>query len=286
MPEGDTIHRSARTLGRALTGRTVGAVQEGRRRIAGVTRLVGQTVEAVDARGKHLLIRFAPSGLTLHTHMMMSGAWHLYRPGQRWRKPPGLATVVLEVPAWVAVCFSAPVCELLDAAAVAAHPGLAGLGPDAVGAGTDLAEARRRLDERARWTVADALLDQRVLAGVGNVYKCEVLFLHGVHPWMPVQALPSVTRDELLATAERLLKANTDSPSGRRTTTAPGTGGRLHVYGRARRPCPRCATPVRVARQGSQARLTYWCPNCQPPGVDGSWGRSDRYVGEPRSTRR
>lgn len=264
MPEGDTIHRSARTLGRALTGGTVEAVQEGRRRIAGAGDLVGQTVEAVDARGKHLLMRFAPSGLTLHTHMMMSGSWHLYRPGQPWRKPPGRVTVVLEVSDWVAVCFSAPVCELLDASAVAGHPGLARLGPDAVQAGTDLAEARRRLDERAGWTAAEALLDQQVLAGVGNIFGCEVLFLHGVNPWTRVHALPAATRDGLLATAERLLKANADSP-GRRTTTEPGTGGRLHVYGRARRPCMRCATPVRVARHGPRSRLTYWCPVCQPP---------------------
>ena len=266
MPEGDTIHRSARSLGRALTGATVSAVSGAARGLssAGVDRLVGQTVEDVRARGKHLLIAFAPSGLTLHTHLMMSGSWHLYRHGQPWQKPRGRASVVVEVPAWVAVCFSAPVCELLSPRQLAAHPSLARLGPDAVDEATDLREARRRLDARNEWTAGDALLDQRVLAGVGNVFKCEVLFLHGVDPWTRVGDLSAATRDGVLATAERLLKANAAPGAGARTTTG-AAGGRLFVYGRARQPCRRCGTPVRVARQGSQARLTYWCPRCQPP---------------------
>lgn len=269
MPEGDTIHRSARTLGRALTGAVVSAVWGSAPALqaAGAQRLAGQTVEAVQARGKHLLLRFAPSGLSVHTHLMMSGSWHLYRPGQAWQKPARRASVVVEVPDWIAVCFSAPVCELLTGDQLAAHPILASLGPDAVGAATDLAHARRRLDARSAWTVGEALLDQRVLAGVGNVYKCEVLFVHGVDPWARVGDLPGATRDALLATAEQLLKRNAGPDSGPRTTTgmahAPGPGGRLFVYGRGRRPCRRCGTPIRVARQGAQARLTYWCPRCQ-----------------------
>lgn len=266
MPEGDTIHRSARTLGRALTGATVSAASGAGRGLpsARVERLAGQTVEDVRARGKHLLIRFAPSGLTLHTHLMMSGSWHLYRHGQPWQKPRRRASVVVEVPAWVAVCFSAPVCELLTPGQLTANPSLARLGPDAVDEAADLREARRRLDARSDWTAADALLDQRVLAGVGNVFKCEVLFLHGLDPWARVGDLSAATRDGLLATAERLLKANAAPGAGARTTTGTA-GGRLFVYGRARQPCRRCGTPVRVARQGSQARLTYWCPGCQPP---------------------
>ncbi|HVM00656.1 MAG TPA: DNA-formamidopyrimidine glycosylase family protein [Egibacteraceae bacterium] len=268
MPEGDTIHRSARALGRALRGGVVAAVAAGPTgpRSAAVQRLVGETVERIEARGKHLLVWFSPSGLALHTHMMMSGAWHLYRPGQSWLKPRRRATVVLEVPGWTAVCFSAPVCELLTGAEVARHPALAGLGPDANAERADLAVARARLDARPRWTIGEALLDQRVLAGVGNVYKCEVLFLHGVDPWCPVAAVTPVTRDALLVTAERLLKANAASADAARSTTGGrGPGARLHVYGRARRPCRRCGTAVRVARQGPQARLTFWCPRCQPP---------------------
>lgn len=268
MPEGDTIHRSAQNLARVLSGRVVNAASGRGRLSVGLERVVGQVVEGVEARGKHLLMEFSPSRLILHTHLMMAGSWHLYRSGESWRKPRRQATVVLDVPDWVAVCFSAGVCELLTSAQVAVHPSLASLGPDAVAEGTDLEEARRRLDARADWTIGEALLDQRVLAGVGNIFKCEVLFLHGVDPWSRVGDLPGPTRDALLATAEHLLKVNAESGSVRRTTTgtpsAPGPGGRLAVYGRARRACRRCAFPVRVARQGSQARLTYWCPRCQP----------------------
>lgn len=273
MSEGDTIRRAARTLGHALTGSTVRAVSghAPRLRSAGVERLTGQTVQTVEARGKHLLIRFAPMGLTLHTHLMVSGSWHLYRPGQPWRKPARRASAVIEVDDWLAVCFAAPVCELLTSRQITAHPVLASLGPDATAEGTDLEEARCRLDARGGWSIGDALLDQRVLAGVGNVYKCEVLFMHGVDPWVGVGELAGPTRDALLATAVRLLKANASPDAGPRTTTGlpspSGQHGRLFVYGRARRPCRRCGTAIRVARQGRQARLTYWCPRCQPRSV-------------------
>ena len=277
MPEGDTIYRAARTLRKALEGREILAVATSvpQVRAMGPQRLVGQTVAAVEARGKHLLHWFAPSDLALHTHMMMSGSWHTYRTGERWRKPERWARFVLEVPEWTAVCFSAPVCELLSRSQVAGHRSLSGLGPDALGETTDLAEARRRLDARGDVTIGEALLDQRVLAGVGNVYKCEVLFLHAVDPWTPVRDVPLETRDGLLATAERLLKANVAPGSSlRRTTTAAPAGARdaarLHVYGRSGRPCPRCRAPLRMARQGEQARQTYWCPSCQGPGPAGT----------------
>jgi endonuclease VIII len=178
VPEGDTIFRAARTLRAALNGREVTAVRTTvpQVRSLGPGRLVGQTVADVESRGKHLLIWFAPADLALHTHMMMSGSWHTYRPGQRWRKPEHLARFVLETTDVVAVCFGAPVCELLARTQVRRHPVLSRLGPDALGAQAgregrsgaepDLAEARRRLDARADTAIADALLDQRVLAGV------------------------------------------------------------------------------------------------------------------------
>jgi endonuclease VIII len=270
MPEGDTIFRAAHTLAQAIEGATVTgfASRVGQVRARLPNRLVGQRVAKVEARGKHLLIWFTPSDLALHTHMRMNGSWHLYRAGERWRKDAHLARAVIETDGWQAVCFSAPVCQLLTRREVDQHPSIAALGPDALAQQTDLVEARRRLDARGEWTVAEALLDQRVLAGVGNVYKCEVLFIHGVDPWTPVAAVPPETRDALLATAERLLKANVapGGPPGR-TTTAPHDGaGRLYVYGRARRPCPRCATPISRERQGEQARPTYWCRRCQGPG--------------------
>jgi endonuclease VIII len=269
MPEGDTIYRTARTLRDALEGRQVTAVTTtvAQVRALGPDRLVGQTVAAVEPRGKHLLVWFSPSGLALHTHMKMTGSWHLYRAGERWRKPAQWARVSLSTAEHVAVCFSAPVCELLARAQVDRHPSLAGLGPDALDEETDLGEARRRLDERAGWAIAEALLDQRVMAGIGNVYKCEVLHIHGINPWRKVADVEPAQRDAVLATAERLLKANVGPGTMQRTTTRDPRvrgGDRLYVYGRARNPCPRCHTPIRVARQGEQARLTYWCPRCQP----------------------
>lgn len=271
MPEGDTIFRSARTQRAALVGREVLAVSTTAPRVRslGPQRLVGQRIGDVQARGKHLLHWFDPSDLALHTHMRMTGSWHLYRPGERWRKPRGLATIVLEVEGVSAVCFSAPVCELLSRTQVERHPSIARLGPDALGADADVEEARRRLDARSGTPIGEALLDQAVLAGVGNVYKVEVLWIHQVDPWTPVAQVPPQLRDELLAMAVRLLKANVaPGSSARITTKAPERGGgdRLYVYGKARRPCPRCATPIRVARQGDLARITYWCPRCQGPG--------------------
>ena len=280
MPEGDTIHRTARTLGRALVGAEVThvATSVAQVRGLGVARLVGQRVREVEARGKHLLVWFAPSGLALHSHMRMSGSWHLYRHGERWRKPAHLARFELHVADWVAVCFAAPVVELLSAGQVARHRTLAALGPDALADVPDLAEARRRLDERADWTIGEALLDQRVLAGVGNVYKNEVLFIHGLDPWSRVGQLDGATRDAVLETAVRLMRENTGTVErgrgggarpGRRVTTGDRStrGAELFVHGRGRRPCPRCTRPIAVARQGEQGRLTYWCRSCQGPGI-------------------
>ena len=270
MPEGDTIHRTAATLRRALEGAEVTAVSTrvGQVRALGPDRLVGQAVAAVEPRGKHLLIWFAPSDLALHSHMRMSGSWHLYRHGERWRKPERFARITLETEAWQAVCFSAPVLALLDRRQVTSQPSLAALGPDALDEVTDLAEAGRRLAAAGSQPIGEALLDQRILAGVGNVYRCEVLFLRGLDPWTPVNDLDEDERGGVLATAERLLKDNIASGSPRRVTTGrfDGAGDRLFVYGKARRPCPRCQTPIAVARQGSQARVTFWCPRCQGPG--------------------
>ena len=266
MPEGDTIYRTAATLRRALADAEVTAVETtvAQVRQLGPSRLVGQRVASVEPRGKHLLCWFAPSDLALHTHMMMSGSWHLYRPGQRWQKPRRMAKIVLSVPGWQAVCFSAPVVELLSRSQVEQHRSLATLGPDALDPDADLVEARRRLDQRQDTPVGDALLDQQVLAGVGNVYRCEVLFLHGVDPATPVGCLPGATRDALLATAVELLTSNVDVGSVVRSTTDGRVPGqRLHVYGRAGRACPRCGAAIRAARQGAHARLVYWCPGCQ-----------------------
>jgi endonuclease-8 len=233
-----------------------------------VHRIVGQRISAVEALGKNLLIRF-DNGLEIRTHLRMNGSWHRYRPGERWRRPPARARLVIEVPGAVAVCFDAPVVELLEQRAEALHPSLGKLGPDLLSPDFDAAEALRRLRDPSRTTMAisEALLDQRALAGIGNIYKNEVLWLERVSPFFTVADLDDATLDRLIGTARGLLKVNADARRGpERVTTAGGRGapGPLSVYGRKGRPCRRCATAIVVARQGSDLpRSTYWCPTCQ-----------------------
>jgi endonuclease-8 len=217
-------------------------------------------VAAVQARGKHLLIQFS-SGAVLRTHMRMTGSWHLYRIGTRWRKPSSFARVVLEAGAVVAVCFSAPEVELLSAGQLPGHPLLQRLGPDLLAPDFDEAEALARLRAAGDLDIADALLDQSIAAGIGNVYKCEILFLERVNPFARVAILDEETLRRLLRTARRQLRRNVGA-SERRTT--PGARrSALWVYDRAGRPCARCGTPIRRALQGPHARSTYWCPACQ-----------------------
>jgi endonuclease VIII len=203
-------------------------------------------------------------GLTLHTHQQMTGSWHLYAPGERWRKSPRAARVVLAVPGAVAVCFASPVVEVLDARAEARHPALRRLGPDLCDPSADVDEAVRRLGRLSTTerTIGEALLDQRIACGVGNVYRCDVLFLHGLHPATPVGDLDEPTRRSLLLTAGELLRDNLGG--AQRTTVRGGGEGSLWVYGRGGQPCRRCATPIASGTLGEHARLVYWCPACQP----------------------
>ena len=263
MPEGDTIHRAAARLRAALLDRELTAVDLPRR--PPPWPAVGATVTAVEARGKHLLIA-TDDGLTIHTHQRMTGSWHLYRPGERWRKSPRSAVVRLQVAGRVAVCFAAPIVEVLPTDAVPRHPTLGQLGPDLCLADPDLDEVLRRLRARAadRRTIGEALLDQRISAGIGNVYRCDVLFLHGLHPATPVGAVADPVRRSLLTTAGQLLRANLGT-TATRTTVAGGAPGRLWVYGRVGRPCRRCGTPIAGGRLGHHARTVHWCPTCQPP---------------------
>jgi endonuclease VIII len=277
MPEGDTLHRTADGLRPYLVGRPVTSARSGG---SGATpqagRLVGSTVTEVEAVGKNLLIRF-DNGLELRTHLRMNGSWHRYRPGERWRRPPARARLVLEVPGAVAVCFDAPVVELFETRAETLHPALARLGPDLLAvdfaSAGGAAEALRRLRHPARAdrAIAEALLDQRALAGIGNVYKCEVLFIERVDPWARVNELDDATLARLIATARRLLRANADRGRGPERVTTGGdpaaAGQPLWVYGRAGRPCRRCGTLIQRRRQGTELpRFTYWCPRCQGGG--------------------
>ena len=256
MPEGDTIHRAAARLRPVLEGRTLTRFEAPR--VVGRTPSVGSTVTSVEAKGKHLLIAFS-DGLTLHTHMRMTGSWHIYRSGERWQKAPWMARAIVAVDSgYEAVCFNAPVVEVHDQRDPSPRPGLAALGPDLCLDDVDLDAAVERMRPLAGPAdeIGNVLLDQRVAAGIGNIYKSETLFACGVDPFTPVGELDDAGRRRLLATASRLLRANLGS--GPRTTTQGG----LAVYGRTGRPCRRCGTPVRSARQG-QNRMTYWCPSCQ-----------------------
>jgi endonuclease VIII len=257
VPEGDTIFRTATTLRAALAGKALERFEAPRLRAR--PPAPGTTVTSVEARGKHLLIAFG-DGRVLHTHMQMSGSWHVYRPGERWWKPRAAARVVLGTADAVAVCFQAPVVELLAAREVRTHPRLSALGPDLCSPQADLDESLERMGRLPPQTeIAVALLDQRVACGVGNVYKSETLFACRTDPFARVADLDASARRTLLQKASELLRRNL--AGGPRATYEGG----LTVYDKTRRPCPRCGTAIRSSRQGEGARVTYWCPACQPP---------------------
>jgi len=274
VPEGDTIFRAARTLNLALAGRTVAVfetVLPALQRVHDDHPIVGRTVVGVRAVGKHLLMEFSDD-LVLRTHMLMSGSWHVYRPGERWRRRRSAMRVVVGNDDYVAVAFEVPVAEFLNARDLQRHTQIQGLGPDLLADDFDQGEAARRLRALPRVAVADALLDQRVVAGIGNVFKSEVLFVCGIDPF---RLLAEVSDDEcarLLQKARDLLRSNVIDPA---RATAPSSGGyrnttrrldpgaRLWVYGRSGKPCRHCGTPIDFRRQGNDARATYWCPGCQ-----------------------
>jgi endonuclease-8 len=257
MPEGDTLFRTAQGLRPYLVGRDIlSARAQGPGPVPQIQRVVGKRVDAVEAQGKNLLIRF-DGGLELRTHLRMNGSWHRYRPGERWRRPPGRARLVLEVDGAVAVCFDAPVVELFETRAEGLHPSLSRLGPDLLSPDFDAAEALRRLraPERRSMSISEALLDQRALAGIGNIWRNETLFAERVNPFIPVRDVDDETLDRLIATARRLLNDSIRMPPGR----AP-----MRVYRRTGRPCHRCGAAIRSAPLSTEIpRTTYWCPGCQ-----------------------
>lgn len=267
MPEGDTLARIAVALRPYLAGRVVTGA---RARLPGpqVSRIVGMKIDAVDAAGKNLLIKF-DGGLELRTHLGLHGSWHRYRPGETWRRPPSRAALVIEVPGAVAVCFDAPVVELFERRAEVVHPTISMLGPDLVADEFDRDEAVRRLRDksRAETQIGDALMDQRAVAGIGNVYKSEILWIEQVSPFALVRDLDDATLERLIATARRLMLENIASTSGpERVTTRGDRGapGPVYVYSRGGRPCRRCGTRIDSREQGQDLpRLTYWCPTCQ-----------------------
>lgn len=274
MPEGDTIYRIAKTLAIALGGKTVTAFDSVFPQLLRVDRnepVAGRTVERVEPLGKNLLIHFS-GDLVLRTHLRMNGSWHVYRPGERWKRRGSDMRIVIATEAWVAVGFSIPVAEFLTAAQLARHPDLARLGPDLLGGGFDGAEAMRRLRARPDAAIADALLDQSVMAGIGNVYKSEILFIHRLDPFRTIGEIPDDLLAAIVETARQQLEANVVEAdrtrrsmrvSMRRTTRRMEPGAALWVYGRRGRPCRACGTPIESERQGRDGRTTYWCPRCQ-----------------------
>ncbi|WP_103381909.1 DNA-formamidopyrimidine glycosylase family protein [Pseudonocardia dioxanivorans] len=262
MPEGDTVH---------LAGKRLHAALAGNRLVRGEVRhprwaehdLAGLVVTGVASVGKHLFTRF-DDGRSLHSHFRMDGSWHLYRPGMRWRRPEHEARAVLATDERVAVGFALHDLELLP---TAAEDRLVGhLGPDLLDPAWDdgkAAEALRRFVSRADHEVGLVLLEQRVMAGVGNLYKSEVCFLLGVSPWTPVRDLPDPMA--AITLSRKLLLANADRPE--QSTTGSLRAGEAHwVFERGGRECLRCRTRIRTADQGDgvYARPAYWCPRCQP----------------------
>ncbi|MEV1054910.1 DNA-formamidopyrimidine glycosylase family protein [Streptomyces sp. NPDC049887] len=272
MPEGDTVWLTARKLHAALAGRTLTLSDLRVPRFA-TADLTGREVLDVTARGKHLLTRIE-GGLTLHSHLRMDGSWRVFAAGERWRGGPNhQIRAVLGNADRTAVGYRLPVLELLrtqDESRAVGH-----LGPDLLGPDWDPGTAVRNLLADPARPIGEALLDQRNLAGIGNVYKSELAFLARVTPWLPVGDLPSDVPERLVATARRLLELNKHTfdrrttPGGnavgagedRRRGPLPPGRQRLFVYGRQGHPCLRCGTAIR--RAGRDDRISYWCPGCQ-----------------------
>ncbi len=262
MPEGDTIFRAARTLHRALGGKTIEAFATRLPQLQGA-RLVGRRVERVRPRGKNLLMEL-DDGRVLHSHLLMSGSWHIYREGDRWRKPRRRADVVITTEPWRAVAFDLPVARLLKSER--ASPLLRQLGPDLLDEAVRLEDVLPRLRRANELPLGVALMRQHVVAGIGNVYKSEVLFLARLDPFAAVSSVGDDALLGVLSTARELMQRNL---VGFARTTRKRWEGRLWVYGRAGEACRVCGGSLRMRRQGDDGRSTYYCPACQgvgPPG--------------------
>ena len=259
MPEGDTIFRTAARLRPVLVG---GQIQAARARQPAfpAASLIGRTLTAVDARGKHLLMHLE-DGRAIHSHLGMHGSWHLYRPGEAWHKDPRWAALVLEIPQVVCVCFSPKLLQLLSADQLRRHAHLARLGPDLLADQVDEAEVLRRFRSHDRAPIGEAVMNQTIVAGIGNVYKSEILFLTRTNPWTKVGCLSDEQILSIAQTARQWLAKNLSGAP--RRTRASLDGQRLWVYGRSGKPCFVCGQTIQLRRQGDAGRTTYWCGQCQ-----------------------
>jgi endonuclease-8 len=274
VPEGDTIFRAARTLNRALAGQTVTRFETVLPQLSRIDQefpVAGRTVESVESQGKWMLMRFS-GDLTLLTHMRMNGSWHIYRPGEAWRRGRLHMRIVIETASFVAVGFNVPVAEFHDSASLGRHPSLTRLGPDVLDQEFDPAETASRLHELGDLPVGEALLRQSMVAGIGNVYKSEICFACRVNPFRQVSSLSEAELLCLTTKASEYLRANvTDASRGivtysgfRRTTRRTDPGARLWVYGRNNQSCRCCGAAIRSQKRGAAARVSFWCPRCQP----------------------
>jgi endonuclease-8 len=275
MPEGDTIFRAARTLHRALAGQVITEFESVLPKLTRVdfdSGVGGRTIEKVEAQGKWLLMRFS-GDLVLLTHMLMSGSWHIYRPGETWQRRPIDMRILVKTEKIWAVAFNIPIAEFHTADTLRRREGFRKLGQDVLSAEFDPAQSVASLRVNGDLEVGVALLKQSVIAGLGNVFKSEVCFACGVSPFRRVDRLSLEELEYLVGTARKFLLANVTETSGDQMVTYPGlrrTTGRsnleesLWVYGRRRKPCRQCGTPIESHKQGADARTTFWCPQCQP----------------------
>ncbi|MGP8270553.1 MAG: DNA-formamidopyrimidine glycosylase family protein [Terracidiphilus sp.] len=276
MPEGDTIFRTARALGRALMGKPITGFRSTYPRLTRFnddTPLAGQTVERVEARGKWMLIHFSGGG-TLATHLLMNGSWHIYRHAEKWQQPRINMRIVIENSDYVAVGFRVPIAEMHSAQSLARDRRIPRSEIDVLGDRFDADAAARRLLAHGEEELGDVLMHQEVMAGVGNVFKSEICFVAGLNPFRKVATITLEQAGEAVALAQRLLAANVLEDSGdaivtyggrkRRTTHESDPGASLWVYGRRGEPCRRCGEPIRRRIQGLDARVTFWCGLCQP----------------------
>jgi endonuclease-8 len=275
VPEGDTIFRAARTLHRALAGQIVTgfeSVLPKLERIEVDSPITGRTIEKVEAIGKWTLIYFSGDVILL-THMLMSGTWHIYRPGEKWRRRRDDMRIIIRTEKIIAVAFKVPIAEFHTADSLGRRRVFNQVGPSALATEYNDAEIFQRLRSRPEITVGEALLAQSLISGIGNVFKSEICFACAVNPFRTVATLSITELSCLVSTARKFLLANVTSTSGdqivtysgpRRTTGRSDREENLWVYARRGKPCRRCGTAIESRKQGLDARTTFWCPNCQP----------------------
>ncbi len=277
MPEGDTIVRAARTLERALAGQPIVRFETVLPQLARVNEdrpLAGRIVESVEAAGKWLVMRFS-GDLILLTHMLMSGSWHIYRPGETWQRGRSHMRIVIATAQMLAVAFDVPIAEFHTARSLARRAGFSRLGPVVLAADFDAGRAVANLQSRPDLGIGAALLNQSILAGVGNVFKSEVCFVCGVHPFRLAGSLAQTELEALVLAARKLMLENVAEESGppvasvpgrRQTTRRADPDQNLWVYKRRGQPCRRCGVAIESEKDRYDARVTFWCPSCQPPG--------------------